>query len=325
MLKEKKRTISRLTNVLFTFVLMLGYNEVCAQRIININEESTAYQVQLRKQAMLAGIPQDYRKEAKAARAFALNPALQRSAGVSIGDNVRLQLFEGDDFMAQVSDKVVDVNGTLALTLKLPDYPLGFAIITTSKEGRSLVTISIPELGRIFGSRYGADARESYLIEVDESKIERPHDENDAVPFPEGKEILEGGSAPQLRDAPYCGPTYKENVNDPATVDLLIVYTSAAASSSYASSHGGINNVISSMISLGNTCMTNSNTGITLRLAHSAQVDYTETDMYTSLEHLSSTNDGYMDNIHALRKEYKADLVQLLSIDTNYGGLGYTL
>jgi uncharacterized protein YjdB len=113
-------------------------------------------------------------------------------------------------------------------------------------------------------------------------------------------------------------------VNDPATIHLLIVYTQVAANSSYASQRGGINNIIARMVELGNICMTNSQVGINLVVAHSEQVNYTATDMDSSLSRLQNPSDGYMDNVHVLRKQYNADLVQLITTDAG-GGLGYII
>jgi hypothetical protein len=289
-----------------------------AQAVYNLDAHSQQTAGYLKSST---SVPFEFMTEAKAGRLFTLNPVLQHAGGVKVGDIVNLQLFENDIYTATVSDIVTDVNGTLALTLQLPDYPMAFAIITTSTEGKSLVTVSIPELGRSFGSRYHANV--NYLLETDENKVERLHNENDAIPIPEAIEITEKG--PLLKSVQAsCGPEAYSNVNAPATISVLVVYTPAAANSSYASSHSGINNVISTMIALGNTCMSHSQTGITLTLAHSAQVSYTETlDMSTSLSRLQNPSDGYMDNVHALRRQYNADLVQLISIDNNSGGLGY--
>ncbi|MDR3118669.1 MAG: M12 family metallo-peptidase [Mediterranea sp.] len=298
---------------------------VQSQNIINLNDEGSAFQS---KSAVQASIFQEYLKEAKTVRLFAINPVLQQVENVSIGDAVNLQLFENDNYRAQINNIVIDVNGTLVLTLKLPDYPMGFATITTSAEGRSLVTVSIPELGKSFGSRHGIDSNVNYMIEVDETKVEHPHFENDAVPVPKGIDVTGRTESHVLRPVTRanCGPSYNTNLDSEAVIDLLIVYTPAAANSSYTLQHGGINNVIAAMITLGNICLSNSKTGITLRLAHSAAVSYTETgDMAISINQLQDPSDGYMDNVHALRKQYNADLVQLLTTDSNSGGLGYVV
>ncbi|MDR3327271.1 MAG: M12 family metallo-peptidase, partial [Prevotellaceae bacterium] len=316
--------------ILIAVLCCMAFVTVNAQKRINLNDTSSPAKLSVKMQ----DIPEKYLKEAKAGRIFTINKALQSAQSVNVGDIVDLQLFEDKNYTATVRNIVTDVNGTLALTLKLPDYPMGFAIITTSTEGKSLLTVSIPELGQSFGSRCSVDSKANYLLEIDESKIERPHLENDAIKIPEGIEIIGNENDKKAKNIgeplksaqAYSVPTYNTNTDDPATIRLLIVYTPAAAASSYAYNRGGINNVISLMIALGNTCLSNSQTGITLTLAHSAQVDYTENNnMDASLYRLQNPYDGYMDNVHTLRKQHKAALVQLLTTDNDGGGLGYLL
>ncbi|MDR1742895.1 MAG: Ig-like domain-containing protein [Dysgonamonadaceae bacterium] len=286
-------------------------------RRINLNSESASSILRS------STIPSECANEAKAARMFALNPVLQQQTCVNIGDTVDLQLFDGDRYLARISHIVVDVNGTLTLTLTLPDYPMGFALITTNTEGKSFVNVSVPETGKRFGSRCGIASNENYLIEIDADKVEHLPFGEDDIPVPAMKELSSG--APLTR-AGSCGPSYNTNLDSPAEISLLVVYTPAAAATSYVSQRGGMNNVVASMIALGNLCFSNSQTGITLTLAHSVQADYTEdNNMSNSLSRLQNASDNYMDNVHDLRKQYNADLVQMLSNDSNSGGLGYVL
>ncbi len=69
----------------------------------------------------------------------------------------------------------------------------------------------------------------------------------------------------------------------------------------------------------------NSQTYITMRLVHAAEVAYTEsTNANTDLYHLTYT-DGVMDNVHTLRTTYGADLVVLLEFTDTTGGIGWLL
>jgi len=316
---------------IYSFFVLLVFAQaiVYAQRVINLNDDNIVL-----KKSTATAIPQEYLKEAKSARTFALNPVLQRSENVSVGDIVNLQLFENQNYNSTISNITTDVNGTLTLTLKLPEYPMAYALIITGKNGKSFVSVSIPEFKQYFGSRYNVNSSMNYLVEIDENKRELPNLENDAIELPKGIEIPIGNEKINSTISPRaskgiqatCTASSSLGETDPATIDLLIVYTPAAATTSYVSNRGGIDNVIASMIGLGNLCLSNSNIGMTLCLARSVQVDYTEADdMYISLPHLQNPSDGYMDDVHALRKQYNADLVQLLTTDSNSGGLGYTL
>ena len=310
---------------LYSFlVIAIFIQSVFSQRVINLNSDNS---VPIRMAAP-STIPKEILKDAKASRVFAINPALQSARSVSVNDIVTLQLFENETYNSRISNIVTDVNGTLALTMLLSDFPMGFAIIVTSPEGKSFINMSIPELGRSFGSRYSSESNNNYLLEIDENKREYAPMGNDVIEVPQGIQFNENGNiVPQhaLQDLMLnCSHDPSLGVDDPATIDLLIVYTPAAANSEYSIGKGGINNVISSMIALGNLCLSNSQTGITLTLVHSAQVLYPETgDIFDSLIHLTNTSDGYMDEVHALREQYNADLVQLLSTETSAAGIAY--
>ena len=321
---QRKYIIKKLlVRTLLTF-FCLGSTNVWAQRVIDLNSENTV------STSMLAinVIPHEFLKEAKASRPFAINSALQSAESVGVGDIVNLQLFAGKNYKATVSKTVTDVNNNFTLMLKLFDYPMGFAIITTNTEGKSLITVSIPEQGTSFGSRYAVNSKGCYLIEIDEKNIERRHCENDALPVPEGipVQINNVVTNATVQQDVYCGPNAGENPNAPATINLLVVYTPAAATDVYTNQRGGINNIIATMIALGDYCFGISQTGITLQLAHSEQVSYTEDlNMNTSLSLLQNPSDGCMDNVHELRKQYNADLVQLITVDNSSGGLGYLM
>jgi hypothetical protein len=74
-----------------------------------------------------------------------------------------------------------------------------------------------------------------------------------------------------------------------------------------------------------NQVMANSNTQITFELAYKYQTDYTELNTSDDLERLQNMSDGYMDEVHVLRRQYQADLVMLIPSVTFTGGLGYLL
>jgi hypothetical protein len=75
-----------------------------------------------------------------------------------------------------------------------------------------------------------------------------------------------------------------------------------------------------------NVAFWNSRIPVSLKLVYSGQVSYHETgSLETDLNRLTGTKDGYMDNIHGLRNQYKADLVSLCEYDGDAGGLGWVL
>ena len=108
------------------------------------------------------------------------------------------------------------------------------------------------------------------------------------------------------------------------TVDVFIAYTPAARA--YAGGVNGMVAAINSYVALTNTCYTNSDIAITLRLVGTAEVNYTEADSFnTDLTRLQNLTDGYIDEIGTLRDAYGADLVALIRRNSAAGvaGLAY--
>ncbi|MGI9175176.1 MAG: zinc-dependent metalloprotease family protein [Rhodothermales bacterium] len=64
-----------------------------------------------------------------------------------------------------------------------------------------------------------------------------------------------------------------------------------------------------------------------LRLAGTEEIAYTQhEDMSEDLYRLQSPDDGFMDDVHALRDDYQADIVSLWVGDaSNYCGFGYIM
>ncbi|MBL8876042.1 MAG: hypothetical protein JNM86_09640 [Phycisphaerae bacterium] len=114
--------------------------------------------------------------------------------------------------------------------------------------------------------------------------------------------------------------------DDQSIVDVLCVYTTKAKNAA-----GGLANIQSrfqNAIDAANGAFTNSgiNTGgvnrLELRVAGYVETSYDEVapDWINHLQRITATADGYMDNVHALRDQYKADLVSLVVDDTRFTG-----
>ncbi|KAI9025435.1 hypothetical protein DFJ74DRAFT_704933 [Hyaloraphidium curvatum] len=111
------------------------------------------------------------------------------------------------------------------------------------------------------------------------------------------------------------------------TVDLLALWTPAAAAK-WAPTSPQL--VIEHDVQLTTDSYRNSGVSMRMRLVHAAQVAYTERGTLketfsNALDDLGGVNDGYMDNIHALRNQYGADLVALYIDNYEYCGLGYQI
>ena len=299
--------------------MMIAFISLCtsaygwAQKTINLNEEGVRTQTQSTPQ----NVPAEYLKTAKMARSFTINKTLQSTQGVNVGDVITLDLFTDKSYEAKVSKVTTDVNGTLAITAKLIRYPLGSVIITTATNKKSLVMVNIPELNEKYVSRGSISSPQSYLIQVDKAKEDIKRGENDAILPPPSST-----SADKETDARKLKTFADGGVNDPANIDIMIVYTPAAEQWSN-DNEGGIANTIAGAVATANDCINNSQVIAIFILVHSERVDYAETDMNTDLNRLTDPNDGYLDNVNQLRDLYSADLVSLFELADTPGGLGW--
>jgi hypothetical protein len=107
-------------------------------------------------------------------------------------------------------------------------------------------------------------------------------------------------------------------------IDVLVVYTPYARSS--AGGTDAMNALIDLAIVESNTAYANSLIDTQLRLVHKAVADYDELGTYSDhLDRLTEPDDGYMDEVHALRDLYRADMVSLLVADSGYCGIAWLI
>jgi len=116
-----------------------------------------------------------------------------------------------------------------------------------------------------------------------------------------------------------------ETAGDASTVDLLVVYTPAALAR-----YGTLDNLMAMAVNLGvsnaNVSLANAGLAHRFRLVHTAAVSYTESgNTGTDLDRLRRTNDGILDDVHALRDSVGADVVTLLTQSTDACGVGYVM
>lgn len=164
------------------------------------------------------------------------------------------------------------------------------------------------------------------LVEVDEDAMRPDHhplvvpdDGTPADPPAPEPELQQSGTTAASSSVTTAAATTN------TIVDLLVVYTSTARAK-----QGGVsamNALIAMGVDLANQAYTNSKIAMRLRLVRATEVAYTETgNISTDLSRLQRTNDGFMDQVHTLRNQYKADLVALI-VDNGgaYCGIAYVM
>lgn len=137
------------------------------------------------------------------------------------------------------------------------------------------------------------------VVLVDQSKFV---DEDASIQYDPPGEVL---TEEQLNPAPDSA------ADSAARIDVMVAYTEAARAAA------GSTNAMKARIALAikqtNTSYSSSGVTTRLRLVHVEEVTYTETgNLATALNRLKNPTDGSLDNVHALRNAYGADMVALV-------------
>jgi len=112
--------------------------------------------------------------------------------------------------------------------------------------------------------------------------------------------------------------------SDKPIIDVMVVYTPAAARTS-TSNNVDIESEIQLAIDETNQAYANSNIKQILRLVHTEQINYTESGYFNTDIDKLTRKDGVIDNVHDLRDNYKADLVNLWVAEGDYCGLAWSM
>jgi hypothetical protein len=164
------------------------------------------------------------------------------------------------------------------------------------------------------------------LVEIDDDAMRPDHhplvvpdDGTPAEPLAPEPELQQPGAAATTDSVTTAAATTN------TVVDLLVVYTSTARAKQ--GGQAAMNALIAMGVDLANQAYKNSQIAMQLRLVRATEVAYKETgDISTDLTRLRSTTDGFMDSVHQLRNQYKADLVALI-VDNGgaYCGIAYVM
>lgn len=110
-------------------------------------------------------------KDSKRFRKILLNPILQSSDQINVKDTILLDLFADKKYKAIIEKTGKDVNGTFVIRARLDGFKYNYCIVSTNN-GRSLMTLEIPENKEFYKLKYDHKANTHLLLQIDESKTE---------------------------------------------------------------------------------------------------------------------------------------------------------
>ena len=275
-----------------------------------------------------AGLTADASYRALAAdRATVSLQLVQADASQIDAKTDRIQLGLGDAGTAylrnvtQNADGTVVWSGTLgrdfgplarmksAFDGEIADDPKNSVIIVRNGDKLTGTIRSNGELYSLRPLRSGGHA----LVRVDEAKMPADH------PAAEYKRLFEQATNARLRslrdtDAVEAAPGIaKAN----AIIRVLVAHTPSARNAS-----GDITGLINLAVAETNQGYSNSGVAITLQLASTVAVTYTESGSFsTDLSRFRGTTDGYMDSIHTTRNSSAADVGVLIINNSSSCGL----
>jgi hypothetical protein len=285
--------------------MLLGASAV-AQEAININSSGEA---SLLRAAQSIAMPEG----ALRTRSFDYNPRLRQLTEANKGDTLLLDFFDDSRYKAVVANVATDVAGVLGITAHIVDSDFAACFISVSDAGISL-RADLPACDAQYRAAKieGATSLSHFSLSDVRRKSAGP---DIALPPPTRSQTIQPATAaPQTKAA--------DDIEEPVTIDVLIVYT--AKSKQWAEQNvTSIDNAINQAFQYGNYVLSNSQTKLTLNMVYKYETNYAVenlADASDALGPLQNPTDGVMDDVHALRRKYGADLVALMPVG---GGVGF--
>ncbi|MDR1984929.1 MAG: M12 family metallo-peptidase, partial [Prevotellaceae bacterium] len=314
---------AKLFSIIICTIAATGFLNAQNQRIFNINNESNLQN--LIKQENQSSLSNLFSSEIERFRPFEYNQQLKNFTPKNEGDILLLHFFDNKKYEAVVEKVTVSYDGVMGITAKILNTEFGYCFISISEHGIS-ISADLPQYDEQFfvATKDG----KSYLSQTKMSEMKKNELGCDDIDLPEHNDLasehdVHTYSENILEDAADC--TFPPDaITDPVTVNVLIVYTTNAKQ--YANTHyTSIDNVIDQAFQKANLTMVNSLTNITFNLAYKYETTYTEVNSNQDLYNLTNENDGNMDEVHDLRKQYNADLVMFIPEVDFTGGVAWLL
>jgi hypothetical protein len=291
------------------FMIICSWGELAvAQELININSNEN-------ETTLRAGKPLVKPEKALQSRVFDYNPRLKQLTAGNKGDILLLDFFDKEKYRAVIRDVSTDYDGVLGITAQIEELNFAACFIAISEAGIT-ISANLPERNEHYLAvvQGGQTVLSQYKLS-DMQKDELP---SIAIPAPETPSL---GANSQLRSS--MTSNVDDDIEAPVTIDVMMVYT-VAAKQWAASNATSIDNAIRIAFLYANYVLNNSQTNVTMNMVYKYETNYVEAfDDHTNLEALRNQEDSIMDEVHSLRKQYRADLVTMVSITYTGGGLAY--
>lgn len=288
----------------FALMILLGIASFCAPHespAASNPAPSILLDIDASEEPSVLPQPSNVKRLAPAAISFpALQSALDRQT-----NRLRLNLFKDVDEIIEVTSISKTTDNQYTLLGPLASGGGGYAALSVSQDAfMASVRRGDGSLFRVRGAGSGAHIVE----ELDDSIFPPCH----------------GSIAPPAKLLPAPPSETSALADDGSLIDVLVVYTPLARS--VAGNQDDMEALINLAVTEANLIYTNSAITPRIRLVHSMEVDYEESGEHsTDLTRLSGTADGFMDDVHAARDLYGADLVQLIIQDPDSCGLAYQM
>ena len=177
-------------------------------------------------------------------------------------------------------------------------------------------SITTPD-GRHFSIRYAGDAYQ--IAELDVRRAVACGNERDSS----RRDRFSKSGAASL-NAAFLDPSFP--VGDESLrpqIDVMLVYTPAMRTA--AGGEDAMRALCDLAIAETNQSFLDSGISVEARLVHAQEVNYTEVDTGIDLGRLTERSDGFLDEVHALRDQYAADVVHLFlaSSTDGFGGRAF--
>ena len=147
---------------------------------------------------------------------------------------------------------------------------------------------------------------EDGLNSIIEVSPHEPWPETDLVLSPD----LSGSGQSTVPDTPVGASDFLPPSDDGSVIDVMVVYSTDTKNR--LGGTDGINAYIATAVAESNQAYANSEIGTELNLVHTEEVANSSGDISTDLTNLTGTDDTILDEVHTLRDQYKADMVNYL-------------